>query len=164
MNNSIISSSYSINKVKALPVILEENGYNTSFFHGAFNGSQNFDKYCKQAGFNKYYGKNEYVGPEAFDGKWGVFDEEFLQFFAKEISTFKEPFFTTLFTISSHAPYVIPEKYKNKFPKGKNELHETIAYTDYALKQFFNTAKKQPWYNNTIFIITADNGFRVLFI
>lgn len=157
MNSSLISSSYSINKIKALPVILKENGYNTSFFHGAFNGSQNFDKYCKQVGFDNYYGKDEYKGEEAFDGKWGIFDEEFLQFFAKEIGTFKQPFFTTLFTISSHAPYIMPEKYKNKFPKGSTEFHETIAYTDYALKQFFETAKKLPWYNNTIFIITADH-------
>ena len=51
----------------------------------------------------------------------------------------------------------MPEKYKNKFPKGSTEFHETIAYTDYALQQFFETAKKQQWYNNTIFIITADH-------
>ena len=57
MNNSLISSSYSINKIKAMPLIMQENGYNTSFFHGAFNGSQNFDKYCKQVGFEKYYEK-----------------------------------------------------------------------------------------------------------
>jgi len=157
MNSSLISSSYSINKIKALPEILKKQNYYTAFFHGAFNGSQNFDKYCTQVGFDAYYGKNEYKGEEAFDGKWGVFDEEFLQFFAKELTTFKQPFFTTIFTISSHAPYIIPEKYVNRFPKGTNEFHETIAYSDFALKQFFETAKKQPWYNNTIFIITADH-------
>lgn len=157
MNNSLIASSFSVNKIKALPEVLKENGYSTSFFHGAFNGSQNFDQYCKIAGFEKYYGKNEYVGPESFDGKWGVFDEDFLQFFANEIATFKTPFFTTLFTISSHAPFTIPEKYKNKFPKGTNEIHETIAYTDHALKLFFEKAKNQSWYNNTLFIITADH-------
>jgi phosphoglycerol transferase MdoB-like AlkP superfamily enzyme len=157
MNSSLISSSYSVNKIKALPKILEENGYNTSFFHGAFNGSQNFDKYCKQVGFDKYYGKNEYTGEDAFDGKWGVFDEEFLQFFAHEVSTFKQPFLTSLFTISSHAPFIIPEKYKDKFPKGTTQFHETISYTDFALQQFFETAKTKPWYKNTIFIITADH-------
>jgi len=157
MNNSIIASSFSVNKIKALPDILKQNGYETAFFHGAFNGSQNFDKYCKQAGFDFYFGKNEYDGPEAFDGKWGIFDEEFLQFFAHKLTAFKQPFFASLFTISSHAPYIIPEKYKNKFPKGTTEFHETIAYTDYALRQFFETAQKQPWYQNTIFIITADH-------
>lgn len=157
MNNSVISSSFAINKIKALPEVLKKHNYHTSFFHGAFNGSQNFDQYCSVAGFEKYYGKNEYVGPESFDGKWGVFDEDFLQFFAKEVSTFKEPFFTTLFTISSHPPYVIPEKYKNKFSKGSNAIHETVAYSDNALRLFFETAKTKPWYNNTLFIITADH-------
>lgn len=157
MNKSFISSSYSVNNVYGLPKILKDNGYNTSFFHGAFNGSQNFDQYANVAGFDHYYGKNEYKGPESFDGKWGVFDEDFLQFFAKELTTFKQPFFTTLFTISSHAPFTIPEKYKGKFPKGTTEIHESIAYTDYALKKFFESAEKMPWFNNTIFVITADH-------
>ena len=85
MNNSFISSSYSLNKVNGLPKILKKEGYTTSFFHGAFNGSQNFDQYAKVAGFESYYGKDEYQGPEAFDGKWGIFDEEFLQFFCKKM-------------------------------------------------------------------------------
>src|SRR5690606_5849569 len=106
---------------------------------------------------DRYYGKNEYKGPESFDGKWGVFDEDFLQFFAKELTTFKQPFFTTLFTISSHAPFTIPEKYKGKFPKGSTEIHESIAYADYAIKRFFESAEKKPWFNNTIFVITSDH-------
>lgn len=157
MNTSLITSSYSINEVYGLPKILKENGYKTAFFHGAFNGSQNFDQYCKVAGFDDYFGKNEYIGPEAFDGKWGIFDEEFLQFFAGKMSKFKEPFFTTLFTISSHNPYIIPEKYKGKFPKGTTKIQESIAYSDYALEQFFKTASKYDWYKNTLFVITADH-------
>jgi len=157
MNKSIISSNYALNEVNGLPKILKENGYETSFFHGAFNGSQNFDKYANVAGFDTYYGKDEYIGPKSFDGKWGVFDEDFMQFFAKELNNFKQPFFTTLFTVSSHAPFTIPEKYKNKFPKGTTEIHESIAYTDFALKEFFKTAEKMPWYENTIFVITSDH-------
>lgn len=157
MNTSLISSSYSVNEIKALPSILNEHGYYTAFFHGAFNGSQNFDQYAKKAQFTNYFGKDEYIGPEAFDGKWGIFDEEFLQFFAQKMDSFKQPFFTTIFTISSHAPFVIPQKYKGKFPKGTTEIHESIAYSDYALKQFFITASQMPWYQNTLFIITADH-------
>jgi len=157
MNNSFIISSYSLDKTNSLPKILKKQGYNTSFFHGAFNGSQNFDQYSKAAGFEKYYGKDEYIGPEAFDGKWGIFDEEFLQFFSGKLSSFKEPFFSTIFTISSHNPYKIPERYKDKFPKGTTVIHESIAYTDYSLKLFFENAKKQKWYNNTLFVISADH-------
>ena len=157
MNNSLITSSYAINEVYALPKILKDNGYQTSFFHGAFNGSQNFDQYCKVAGFDAYYGKNEYEGPEAFDGRWGIFDEEFLQFFSDKMTQFKQPFFTTLFTISSHNPYIIPEKHKSKFPKGTTKIHESIAYSDFALKRFFETASKQEWYKNTLFVVVADH-------
>lgn len=157
MNNSFISSSYSLNKINGLPKILKKEGFNTSFFHGAFNGSQNFDQYAKIAGFDQYYGKDQYTGPDAFDGKWGIFDEEFLQFYASKLSSFKEPFFSSLFTISSHNPYTIPKKYIGKFPKGNSRIQESIAYTDYALKKFFETAKKQKWYNNTLFILSSDH-------
>ncbi|GAA3731623.1 LTA synthase family protein [Flavobacterium ginsengisoli] len=157
MNNSFITSGYALNKTKSLPQILKKEGYNTSFFHGAFNGSQNFDQYCKVAGFDEYYGKDQYVGSPAFDGKWGIFDEEFLQFFAAKLTSFKQPFFSSIFTISSHNPYIIPEKYKGKFPKGNTEIQESIAYTDFALRKFFKSAKKEKWYNNTLFVITADH-------
>ena len=157
MNNSLITSSYSINEVYGLPKILKANGYQTAFFHGAFNGSQNFDQYCKVAGFDTYYGKNEYVGPEAFDGRWGIFDEEFMQYFSAKMAEFKQPFFSTIFTISSHNPYIIPEKHKGKFPKGTTKIHESIAYADNALKRFFETASKEDWYKNTLFVITSDH-------
>jgi phosphoglycerol transferase MdoB-like AlkP superfamily enzyme len=157
MNTPMISSGYSLNEVYGLPKILKKQGYNTSFFHGAFNGSQNFDQYCKVAGFDHYYGKNEYPKEGSFDGTWGIFDEEFLQFFCDQVNTFQSPFFASIFTISSHIPYTIPEKYKGKFPKGTTEIHESIGYTDYALRQFFEKAKKQDWYKNTLFVFTADH-------
>lgn len=157
MNTSFITSGYSLNKVYGFPKLMKKQGYNTSFFHGAFNGSQNFDQYCKVAGFEQYYGKDQYVGPEAFDGKWGVFDEEFLQFFCQKLSTFKTPFFSSVFTISSHNPFIMPEKYKGKFKKGTTKIHETIGYTDFALKKFFLSAQKQAWYHNTVFVLTADH-------
>jgi phosphoglycerol transferase MdoB-like AlkP superfamily enzyme len=157
MNNSFILSSYSLNKINGLPKIFKKEGYNTSFFHGAFNGSQNFDQYAQVAGFDQYFGKDQYTGEEAFDGKWGIFDEEFLQFYAAKLTSFKQPFFSSLFTISSHSPYTIPEKYKGKFPKGTTEIQESIAYTDFALRRFFDTAKKQGWYKNTLFVISSDH-------
>ena len=157
MNNPFISSSFSLNKINGLPKILKKEGYDTSFFHGSFNGSQNFDQYALVAGFDHYYGKDEYEGKEAFDGKWGIYDEEFMQFFCNKLSSFKEPFFSSIFTISSHNPYRVPEKYKGKFSKGTTDIHESIGYSDFSLRQFFNTASKQAWYKNTLFVISADH-------
>jgi len=154
-----ISSSYAFNEINSFPKILKNEGYHSSFFHGAFNGSQNFDQYAKIAGYDDYFGKDQYPDGniDHQDGKWGIFDEEFLDFFGKKLNTFKEPFFSSIFTISSHIPFVIPKKHIGKFDKGNTIFHETVGYTDYALKKFFNYAKKQTWYNNTLFIITADH-------
>ena len=154
-----ISSTYAFNKTNSFPEVLKKEGYHTSFFHGAFNGSQNFDQYAEIAGFDDYYGKDEYPdeNPEHQDGKWGIFDEEFLGFFGNKLSTFKEPFFSSVFTISSHIPFTMPKKHIGKFDKGNTIFYETVGYTDYSLQKFFNYAKKQKWYNNTLFIITADH-------
>jgi phosphoglycerol transferase MdoB-like AlkP superfamily enzyme len=87
-----------------LPKILKKQGYDTSFFFGNLNSSQGFEKYSKICGFDKFYGKNEYRGPDAFDGKWGIFDEEFLDFFADEIDLGKSLFYP----VYSQAPPMIP--------------------------------------------------------
>jgi len=157
MDISYISSPYSFNEIDGFNKILKKEGYHTAFFHGAFNGSQNFYQFSTIAGFDDYYGKEQYDRQDGEDGVWGIFDEEFLQFTTRRISDFKEPFFAAIFTISSHVPYTIPEKYKGKFPKGNRMIHESVAYTDYALKEFFKTAQKKDWYKNSIFIITPDH-------
>jgi phosphoglycerol transferase MdoB-like AlkP superfamily enzyme len=59
--------------------------------------------------------------------------------------------------LSSHHPFRIPEKYNNKFPKTSLEIIESIGYADYALSKFFESAKKMPWYNNTVFVLTSDH-------
>ncbi len=155
--DAFTSSPYPKQKIESLVSTLQSEGYDTSFFHGAPNGSMGFLGFGNILGYNHYYGKTEYNNDEDFDGVWGIWDEPFFQFFSKTLTTKKQPFMATLFSVSSHEPYKVPEKYKNKFPKGTVNIHESIGYTDYALKQFFATAKKQPWYNNTIFVFVADH-------
>ncbi len=152
-----ITSRFSSNKINSIAGILSNEGYYTAFFHGGKNGTMGFDQFANIAGFNDYYGMNEYPYESDYDGNWGIYDEEYLQYFAQKISKFQEPFFTSVFTLTSHHPYEIPEKYKTKFPVGTLNIHESIGYTDYSLKKFFESAKKTDWYNNTLFIITADH-------
>mgnify|MGYP003328449971 FL=1 len=75
-----------------------------------------------------------------------------------EIDKKQSPFLSTVFTISSHEPYVIPSKYDGKFKKGSIDMHQCVGYTDYALKRFFNESKNSDWFKNTVFIFTADHG------
>ena len=156
-DDSYISSRFSGNHVLALPTILAQNGYHTSFFHGGRNGTMGFDEFCNLAGIQHYYGLNEYDGTKAFDGTWGISDEEFLQYYAKELDKMPKPFFSTVFTLSSHHPYLVPEKYKKLFNDAPNELIRSIRYADYSLGRFFQTISKLPWYKNTLFIFSADH-------
>lgn len=153
-----VLTPYASDSIYSLPRILRDKGYHTSFFHGAPNGSMGFSALLKLLGVEHYYGKDEYNNDADFDGMWGIWDEPFFQYFANTLSTFKEPFFTTLFSVSSHHPFVVPEPYTNVFKKGPVPVLECIGYTDMALRKFFETAKQQPWFNNTLFVISADHA------
>ncbi len=153
-----VLSHFSGNKVNSLASLLKEKGYYTAFFHGAPNGSMGFDAFANLSGFDNYFGKTEYNNDNEFDGYWGIWDEPFLQFFAKKMDSFKQPFYTTLFTVSSHHPYNLPDGYESKFKGGPKLVHRTIQYTDFALKRFFKSASAMPWFNNTLFVITADHA------
>lgn len=152
-----VISERSGNRINSLAGLLSEEGYETAFFHGAPNGSMGFDAFAKIAGFHHYFGKNEYGNDEGFDGVWGIWDEPFFQFFADEMNRMKEPFFTTIFSVSSHHPFKVPEQYKTQFPEEHLPLQKCIRYTDMALKEFFNKASRMPWFKNTLFVITNDH-------
>ena len=150
----------SMNDFTGLAGILADEGYQTAFFHGAQNGSMGFQAFARKTGFQKYVGRTEYEaakGTEDFDGTWAIWDEPFLQYYAEELSSMKEPFMTAVFTASSHHPFAIPEQYKTQFPDGELEIHKCIRYTDMAIGKFFETAKRQKWFENTIFVLTSDH-------
>ncbi len=157
MNDAFITSKYSTNNINSLGALLAKRGYHTSFFHGGKNGTMSFDSFIKISGMDNYFGKNEYNNDSDYDGHWGIYDEPYLTYFADKLTQFPEPFCTSVFTLSSHHPYAIPKQYEGKFPKGKFVNTQSIAYTDYALKKFFEKASKLSWYEHTLFVITADH-------
>ena len=157
MGEPFISSIYQHNDFEGIGTILDRVGYSSYFFHGANNGSMEFDRFTEQAGFTGYFGRNEYGNDKDFDGNWGIFDEPFLKWTANKMSTLPAPFYSEIFTISSHHPFTVPKQHIGKFPKGQIPMLEVVAYGDYALRKFFEEAKKQPWYENTLFILTADH-------
>ena len=158
-----VLSPQSMNTYTGLAGILGKEGYNTAFFHGANRGSMGFLAFAKKTGFKEYYGREDYAadtrfgGDADFDGHWGIWDEPFLQYYCTKMSEMKQPFMTTVFTVSSHTPYVIPEKYKDVYPEEGLIMHKCIRYTDMAIGKFFESARKQPWFKNTIFVLTSDH-------
>ncbi|MDR2205372.1 MAG: sulfatase-like hydrolase/transferase [Flavobacteriaceae bacterium] len=160
--DAFTSSPYSNQKIQSIVSICNDLGYDTSFYHGAPNGSMGFLGFANILGFKHYFGKTEYNNDADFDGMWAIWDEPFLQYYAKNVGK-SQPFMAAVFTASSHHPFKIPEKYEGKFKRGKNEMHEPIQYTDYAIKKYFETAKKQPWFYNTIFVFTGDHTNKIYY-
>ena len=159
----ITMSDYADDSLHSLPGILRDNGFHTAFFHGSYNGVMSFDKLCARMGFSEYYGQNEYMADRHskssdYDGVWGIFDEHFLQFMARRLNTFPQPFFAGVFTLSSHHPYTMQPERKGQFPEGSHPLCQVVSYSDNALRLFFDAARKTDWYKNTTFIITADHS------
>lgn len=156
-----VLSHFSGNKVNSLPSLLKGKGYQTGFFHGAPNGSMGFQAFANLCGFDKYYGKDEYeaeVNTDDYDGIWGIWDKPFFQYFGRTLTTFKEPFYATMFSVSSHHPYNLPKGDELKYKGGDHPIYRTIEYTDDAMRDFFAYASKQPWFQNTLFVITADHA------
>ncbi len=150
----------SMNEYSGLAGILGAEGYQTAFFHGAQNGSMGFQAFAQKTGFQHYYGRTEYEaakGTNDFDGTWAIWDEPFLQYYVEEMSRMQEPFMTAVFTASSHHPFVVPEKYQRQFPEEHLEIQKCIRYTDMAIGKFFETSHRQPWFQNTIFVLTSDH-------
>lgn len=156
--DAFTSSPYPKQKIESIVSTLEGIGYHSSFFHGAANGSMGFLGFSNILGIDQYYGRTEFNDDSQFDGFWGIWDEPFLQFMKQKLDQEKQPFFSSVFTVSSHEPYIIPDQYKNKFKEGDVPIHKCIEYTDYSLKRFFQEAQKSPWYKNTIFVMVADHG------
>lgn len=153
----------SMNTFGGLAQELGKHGYETAFFHGAENGSMGFQAFARKTGFQKYFGRTEYNadprfrGDEDFDGLWAIWDEPFMQFYCAQMSELKEPFMTALFSATSHHPYSVPEAYRDTFPEEGLVIHKCIRYTDHALRRFFEEARKQPWFRNTLFVLTSDH-------
>ena len=155
---SYTSTPYSKQKIESIVSIANSMDYNTSFFHGASNGSMGFLGFSNTLGFKNYYGRNEFNNDDEYDGYWGIWDEPFLQFTKETLDNKKQPFLATVFTITSHEPYVIPKKYDNRFNQGIIPMHKCVLYTDFSIRKFFDESKNSNWFKNTIFLFTADHS------
>jgi phosphoglycerol transferase MdoB-like AlkP superfamily enzyme len=152
-----VLTPYANNRFNSLATTLGDKGYHTSFFIGHPNGAMGYTSFTKLAGFQHYYGLDEYGNSADSDGLWGIWDHKFLPFFARKVNEFPKPFFATLFTLSSHHPFKVPQEFEGKFKGGDKPILKCIEYTDYSLRELFKTISKEPWYKNTLFVFTADH-------
>lgn len=159
MDVSFSNSIYQTNAVENLGASLTKMGYTSKFYHGSKTGTMGFSNFLNMGGMSQYYGIENYPKAERdFDGNWGIFDEPYLQYVAQEIDQSSKPSFTTVFTLSSHHPYSIPDHLSDTFMKYEDKISRSVAYGDYAVSQFFKSIEGKPWFQNTVFLITADHA------
>jgi len=160
--NPFVLMPGALGKMEALPNILSKNGYGTWFFCGAEKNSMGFESFAMLSGIKNMVSREDYekkceVNKNTVESYWGVYDMPFLQFMASEMKQFQTPFFASVFNLTSHHPFVVPENYKEKLPKGFTKMHPCVAYTDLSIRYFFDAIKDEPWFNNTIFVFIADH-------
>ncbi len=150
----------SLGRTEALPEILFRQGYSTAFFCGSSRGSMGFGAYAASAGIRNIYGREDYEkrhGGGQFDNYWGIWDEPFLQYVGEELDAMPQPFMAAVFTLSSHHPFVVPAQYADSLPAGRTKVHKGVAYTDMAIRRFFERYADSPWMQNTAFVFSADH-------
>ena len=151
-------SAYSAVPFHGIGSILKQQGYNTSFFHGAEYDHFNFAKLSKMIGIDDYYSKDTYRKSGHDDGNWGIYDEYFFPYFGETLSKQHQPFLSVLFNISSHPPFAIPEYQKNKFGvPGQSAQLNSITYVDNCFRLLFDQIKTKDWFTNSIFIFVGDH-------
>ncbi len=157
MSKDYVESRYAANRLDGIGNILKKHGYTTAFFHGGNNGTMNFNASALSAGFDSYYGRNEYGNDDDYDGTWGISDMPFLQFTAQKVNEMKKPFAAGVFTLSSHHPFKLPKGYKLPDGDYKTDFEKTVRYTDDAMRHFFETMSNYSWFDSTIFVIVGDH-------
>ncbi|MFT3844468.1 MAG: sulfatase-like hydrolase/transferase [Lacibacter sp.] len=157
---SIITIPEKANKLPALSSSLYKNGYHTSFYYGGETDFFNLRSFVLQKNFERLVDIRNFKKNE-IGSKWGVFDHIVFERVLGDLKKDSLPFFTTVLTLSNHEPFDLPSEAKFPGEDVPNKFRSTAYYTDQSLKSFFESASRESWYNNTLFILVADHGHRL---
>jgi len=157
--DSIIKRDRSDN-VETIARVLKRDGYETLFLYGGRGVFDGMRSYAVRNGYDRFIEEKDFSKP-VFTTIWGVSDEDLFNRGIEEMRSLNsagKPFHATLLTVSNHKPFKYPSGRIPEAPKGRAHA---VRYTDYALGKFFEAAKKEAFWTNTIFAVVADHGARV---
>jgi phosphoglycerol transferase MdoB-like AlkP superfamily enzyme len=157
---TIIQQPDKFEKLPSITKILSNKGYNTSFYYGGESEFANFKSYLITAGVQEIIDKNSFDKSQ-MNSKWGAHDGFLFDKVLKEFNKKKSPFASVVLTLSSHEPFEIPVASPYNGKDLPNQFRKAAHYTDQCLKNFFDKAKNETWYKNTLFVIVADHGHRL---
>ncbi len=148
------------NIYRSIAHVLKEHGYETIFIHGGKKLAFTMETLTRSlGGFDRCIFKEDFdLSKVELDKAWGVHDEYVFLRAEQEFRKTKQPFLGVIFSLSSHPPYDIPERFRSS---NNPNFFDSLRYTDWALKQFFEKAKNSDYFNNTLFIIVADHAYLI---
>jgi phosphoglycerol transferase MdoB-like AlkP superfamily enzyme len=157
---SIIKQNAKHEKLPGIAQELALNTYSTSFYYGGESEFFNIKSYILSHGYKTLVDKHSFLSKD-MNSKWGTYDEKVFSKQMKDMDTVKQPFFSTILTLTNHEPFELPVK--NHFPGDnlENKFRSTTFYTDSCLGAYLKEAKKKPWYKNTLFVILSDHSHRL---
>jgi phosphoglycerol transferase MdoB-like AlkP superfamily enzyme len=158
-NTSIIKYPKKTEKLPHLAEILSNQGYSTSFYYGGELDFANLRSYLTLSKFGKEISKTDFPKSEC-NSKWGVHDEFMFNRLYEDIKKEKEPYFKTLFTLSSHEPFEVPDGVDTRKMNEEEKFLHSMHYTDSCLGNFINKLKKLPEWKNLLVVIMADHGHK----
>jgi phosphoglycerol transferase MdoB-like AlkP superfamily enzyme len=156
-NAPILSSPSRAARLPGLAEDMAHAGYHTAFYYGGELEFADFKSYLVAHGFDRIVGEQDFDRKD-WSSKWGAHDHVVLARLLADARGFRRPFFTTLFTLSSHEPYDVPME--PVIPGASEQSHFLNAhlYTDRSLGTFITAASREPWWDSTLVIIIADHG------
>nr|WP_304608437.1 LTA synthase family protein [Pontibacter anaerobius] len=157
---SIIKYPHKSEKLPQLSEVFEQQGYSTSYYYGGELEFANIKSYLRNGGYDKLVDKYDF-DPSTYNSKWGAHDHVLFEKVQQELKQEKQPFFSTVYTLSSHEPFEIPIPAKFAGNDEEAQFRNSVFYTDWALGKFIEEAKKQDWWQNTLVVLAADHGHRL---
>jgi phosphoglycerol transferase MdoB-like AlkP superfamily enzyme len=159
-NTTIIHTPSKSGKLKVLSQLFKDRGYAAPFFYGGEPEFANIKSYLLHAGFDPIVSKSDFSSKD-MNSKWGAHDGVVMNRVLDDLNKSKKPFFATWLTLSSHEPFETPVPVVFKGDDMESKFLNSLHYTDAVIGEFIDRCSKQPWWNNTIVIITGDHGHRL---
>ena len=151
-------------KLSGLPELLSARKFDDVYVYNGDFAWDNQSGFFSNQGMTTFVGRNDFVDPVFSDPTWGVSDQDMFNRGLEELKKRegKEPFYALLQTLSNHTPYALPTPLPVEPVTDRGSLNEhltAVRYSDWALGQFFEKARKEPYFKETLFVIVGDHGF-----
>lgn len=160
-----LGNGLELTNLSYLGKIAKQNGYSTIAAQSSNRRSYRVDAVSLLAGFDEFYGAEDMPNVEVVDAgrkpDTGTYDYNMFDFIHKKLNSMKEPFLSFMFTSTNHSDFHLPSAKFERYPHDLKNYYgylNSLIYVDNAIERFIEGVKKEPWFDNTIFIFTSDHG------